>query len=180
MLAAEHDYLETNGHLLVKRWNDTVMVRLFLRLATWRGGGGGTNCCQANVMLIIYGAGICEASISFNKTCPSLPWRYFTLSELDNKTLHRCSMSLLWIRRAWTHQSHTLYVARSGGAAAAEWAAGGFVIVWSIDIGVVLCGNIMWEAQGGYEWHLQAQLFFYLRGLMCHFTSNFYFFFPAF
>lgn len=80
------------------KWHRNGEIISPLGYVTWEEEGvgeGGTNCCQANVMLIICGAGICEALISFNETCPSSPCRYFTLSELDNKTLHRCSMSLL-------------------------------------------------------------------------------------
>lgn len=52
------DYLETNKHLLVKSQNDRIMVRLLLCSTTWHRGSA--NCCQGNVMLIIYGAWISE------------------------------------------------------------------------------------------------------------------------
>lgn len=49
-----------------------------------------------------------------------------------------CVMSLLWISLAWTHQSQSEHAANSVNTAAAAWAAGEFVIVWSIDIWAVL------------------------------------------
>lgn len=80
-------------YLLVVQCNGGIN----LGSATWHTGG--SNCCQRNVMLIIYEAGICEDFL--NTMCPRADTTaccYFMLSELDivkKATLCWCIMSTL-------------------------------------------------------------------------------------